>query len=124
MIIFAWTPPHFWALALDRKEDYRKVDVPMLPITHGEVHTRWHILFYTIVLVAFSIMPVMIGMSGLIYLAGATVLGGIFLYWAIMLIRDVDPSTPIKTFRYSIIYLSLLFVFLLFDHYLFVPMLH
>jgi protoheme IX farnesyltransferase len=117
MIIFTWTPPHFWALALDRKEDYLKADVPMLPVTHGEVVTRWHILFYTVALTGVSVMPWVIEMSGLIYLIGALGLGGIFLYWAIRLIVNDSSDTPMKTFRYSLWYLSLLFVFLLTDHY-------
>ncbi len=117
MIIFTWTPPHFWALALDRKEDYLKADVPMLPVTHGEVVTRWHILFYTVALIGVSIMPWFIEMSGLIYLIGALGLGSIFLYWAIRLIVNDSSETPMKTFRYSLWYLMLLFVFLLTDHY-------
>ena len=83
LIIFAWTPPHFWALALDRKEEYRNASIPMLPVTHGEVYTRWHILFYTLILVAISLLPYLIGMSGLIYLASAAALGIGFLYWAV-----------------------------------------
>ena len=117
MIIFTWTPPHFWALALDRKEDYIKADVPMLPVTHGEAVTRWHILFYTVALIGVSVMPWVIEMSGLIYLAAALGLGGIFLYWAIKLIVNNEPDTAIKTFRYSLWYLMFLFVFLLTDHY-------
>jgi len=118
LIIFAWTPPHFWALALDRKEEYRSVDVPMLPVTHGDAYTRLHILFYTLILVAGSLLPFVIGMSGLLYLAGALALGGGFLYWAIELLRGRNPRAPIETFRYSIIYLMALFVVLMIDHYL------
>jgi len=118
LIIFAWTPPHFWALALDRKADYESADVPMLPVTHGDAYTRWHILFYTLILFAGSLLPFAIGMSGLLYLAGATALGGGFLYWAIVLLRNRNPKAAIETFKYSILYLALLFVLLLVDHYL------
>ena len=117
LIIFAWTPPHFWALALDRKEEYASVDVPMLPVTHGERYTRLHILFYTLILVAVSLLPFAIGMSGLIYLAGAIALGAGFIRWAVVLLRNRNPRAPLETFRYSIIYLGLLFVALLVDHY-------
>jgi protoheme IX farnesyltransferase len=118
LIIFAWTPPHFWALALDRKDEYASVDVPMLPVTHGDAYTRLHILFYTLILVAGSLLPFVIGMSGLLYLAGALALGGGFVYWAVELMRDRNPRAPIETFRYSIIYLMALFVVLVIDHYL------
>ncbi|MFT7650946.1 MAG: protoheme IX farnesyltransferase [Limisphaerales bacterium] len=118
LIIFAWTPPHFWALALDRKDEYAKVGTPMLPVTHGEAFTRLHILLYTIILLLASVMPFVIGMSGWVYLAGALALGGGFLYWACVLMRDNNPRAPIETFRYSILYLGLLFVFLLVDHYI------
>lgn len=118
LIIFAWTPPHFWALALDRKSEYESADVPMLPVTHGDAYTRWHILFYTLILFAGSLLPYVIGMSGLLYLAGAVALGGGFLYWAVVLLRNRNPRAPIETFRYSIIYLMLLFIVLLVDHYL------
>jgi protoheme IX farnesyltransferase len=118
LIIFAWTPPHFWALALDRKEEYRNASIPMLPVTHGEEYTRWHILFYTLILVAISLLPYLIGMCGLIYLASAAALGIGFLYWAVTLLRAKNPRAPIETFRYSILYLMVLFVALLIDHYL------
>jgi protoheme IX farnesyltransferase len=118
LIIFAWTPPHFWALALDRKEEYASVDVPMLPVTHGESYTRLHIFFYTLILLAVSLLPFAIGMSGWLYLAGALALGGGFVYWAIVLLRNRNPRAPIETFRYSIVYLMLLFGFLMVDHYL------
>ena len=118
LIIFAWTPPHFWALALDRKEEYRDANVPMLPVTHGEAYTRWHILFYTLILIAVSLLPYLIVMSGLIYLTAAAALGCGFLYWVVQLLRARDPRAPIETFRYSILYLMLLFVALLVDHYL------
>jgi len=117
LIIFAWTPPHFWALALDRKEEYARVDVPMLPVTHGERYTRWHILFYTLILVVITLMPYAIGMSGLLYLVGAAALGAGFIYWAVALLRERNPRAPMATFRYSILYLGLLFVALLVDHY-------
>lgn len=120
LIIFAWTPPHFWALALERKEEYASADVPMLPVTHGEAFTRLHILFYTLILVAVSLLPFAIGMSGWLYLAGALALGAGFLYWAIVLLRNRNPRAPVETFRYSIVYLMLLFVALLADHYLMV----
>ena len=119
LIIFAWTPPHFWALALDRKEEYREANVPMLPVTHGEQYTRWHILFYTLILWAVSLLPFAIGMSGLIYLVSAAALGTGFVYWAVVLLRNRNPAAPMETFRYSIIYLAALFVALLVDHYFF-----
>jgi len=117
MVIFAWTPPHFWALALDRKADYESADVPMLPNTHGDTYTRWHILFYTLILFAGSLLPFAIGMSGLLYLAGATALGGGFIYWAVVLLKNRNPRAAIETFRYSIFYLMALFIVLLVDHY-------
>lgn len=117
LIIFAWTPPHFWALALDRKEEYARADVPMLPVTHGEHYTRLHILFYTLILVAITLLPFAIGMSGWLYLAGAAALGAGFVYWAVTLLRNQNPRAPMETFRYSIVYLGLLFVVLLIDHY-------
>ena len=119
LIIFAWTPPHFWALALDRKEDYATVGIPMLPVTHGEPATRRHILYYTLILIASSLVPVAIGMSGWLYLAAALALGGGFLYWSVVLLMNRDRAAPMQTFRYSIAYLFALFVFLLLDHYLF-----
>ena len=118
LIIFAWTPPHFWALALERKADYESADIPMLPVTHGDSYTRLHIMFYTLILFAGSLLPFVIGMSGLLYLAGAIVLGGVFLYWAVVLLRNRTAGTAMKMFRYSILYLMLLFVLLLVDHYL------
>ena len=117
LIIFAWTPPHFWALALDRKDEYAKVDIPMLPVTHGDAYTRLHIFLYTLILLAVSLLPWVIGMSGVLYLAGALALGGGFVYWAIVLLRNRNPPAPIETFRYSILYLGLLFAVLLVDHY-------
>ena len=119
LIIFAWTPPHFWALAIHRKEEYAKADIPMLPVTHGEAYTKLHILLYTVVLLLVSVMPWMTGMSGPIYLVGASALGLRFLYWAVVLLRESRPHAAIKTFKYSITYLMLLFVVLLVDHYLY-----
>ena len=117
LIIFAWTPPHFWALALDRKAEYEAVNIPMLPVTHGDRHTRRHIFFYTLILVGASLLPVAIGMSGWVYLAGALVLGGGFLYWAAVLLAARNPKAPMQTFRFSILYLMALFLVLLIDHY-------
>lgn len=119
LIIFAWTPPHFWALAIHRKEEYAKADVPMLPVTHGEAYTKLHILLYTIIMFMVTLLPFLTGMSGVIYLVGATILGARFLYWSIVLLRDSRPHAAIKTFRFSITYLMLLFVVLLVDHYSF-----
>lgn len=120
LIIFVWTPPHFWALALERKDEYAEVGMPMLPVTHGEAYTRLHILLYTILLILCTILPYLIGMSGPLYLAGALALGGGFLYWAIVLMRNNNPRAPMETFRYSIVYLGALFLVLLLDHYLLV----
>jgi protoheme IX farnesyltransferase len=120
LIIFAWTPPHFWALALERKDEYADVGMPMLPVTHGEAYTRLHILLYTILLVVASVLPFVIVMSGPLYLAGALALGAGFLYWAIVLMRNNNDKAPMETFRYSIVYLGALFLVMLIDHYLFV----
>ncbi len=117
LIIFAWTPPHFWALALHRKEEYAKADIPMLPVTHGERYTRLHILLYTILMILVTILPYLTGMSGWLYLLGALVLGGGFLYWAIVLLRGKSPDAGMDTFKYSIVYLMALFVVMLVDHY-------
>jgi protoheme IX farnesyltransferase len=117
LIIYVWTPPHFWALAIHRRRDYAAVDIPMLPVTHGVHFTRWHILFYTILLVIVTTMPYLTGMSGLLYLAGVTVLNLGFLWYALRLLRVHDERLPMQTFGYSIIYLMVLFVFLLVDHY-------
>ena len=118
LIIFAWTPPHFWALAIARKEEYAKVGIPMLPVTHGEEFTRLHILLYTILLVVITIVPYLTGMSGLIYLATAVPLGAVFLNYAVRMMRDRDDvELPMRTFKYSITYLALLFAALLVDHY-------
>jgi protoheme IX farnesyltransferase len=118
LIIFVWTPPHFWALAIHRRNDYASVDIPMLPVTHGVHFTRWHILFYTILLVMVTTLPFLTGMSGPLYLAGVTVLNLGFLWYALRLLRDNDERLPMQTFGYSIIYLMVLFAFLLLDHYL------
>ena len=121
LIIFAWTPPHFWALALDRKAEYQAANIPMLPVTHGERHTRRHIFIYTLILIASSLLPVAIGMSGWGYLIAALGLGAGFLYWSAALLANRGPKVPMQTFRYSIIYLMALFVALLIDHYWLVP---
>ncbi|SDH33882.1 protoheme IX farnesyltransferase [Pseudomonas benzenivorans] len=117
LIIFAWTPPHFWALAIHRKAEYAKADIPMLPVTHGEHYTKVHILLYTAVMFAVSLLPYAIHMSGLFYLVCAIGLGGRFLHWAWVLYRDSQPHAAINTFKYSIWYLFLLFIALLVDHY-------
>ena len=119
LIIFAWTPPHFWALAIHRREEYAAVDIPMLPVTHGVAFTKLHILLYTVIMFLITLLPFVTRMSGPLYLLGAVVLGGGFLYWAIELLRDKNPNAPMETFRYSIIYLMALFVVMLIDHYLF-----
>jgi len=118
LIIFLWTPPHFWALALYRAEDYRKAGLPMLPVTHGSEFTRLHVFLYTLVLFAGTMLPFISGMSGLIYLACAVLLGAGFIGYAWKLWRNYSDSLARKTFRYSILYLSLLFAALLVDHYL------
>ena len=118
LIIFAWTPPHFWALALYRRKEYAKVGMPMLPVTHGEEFTRLHILLYTIILVAVTLMPYGIRMSGLIYLGSAIILDAGFMAYAIGLYRKYSDELARRTFRYSILYLTLLFAALLLDHYL------
>jgi protoheme IX farnesyltransferase len=117
LIIFAWTPPHFWSLALYRRNEYAKAGVPMLPVTHGELYTRRHVLLYTVFLFAVSLLPVCTGMSGLIYLAAAVVLGGIFVAHAVRLYQSYSDRLAHATFRYSIVYLALLFAALLADHY-------
>ncbi|MFN3587404.1 MAG: heme o synthase [Moraxellaceae bacterium] len=117
LIIFAWTPPHFWALAIHRREEYAKADIPMLPVTHGLEFTKTSVLLYTVILLLTALLPYLTGMSDLIYLAGSTVLGLIFLVYAIRLKFRDDPKVPMKTFGYSITYLFLLFILLLVDHY-------
>ena len=120
LIIFAWTPPHFWALALYRKHEYAKADVPMLPVTHGDKFTRLHVLLYTMILFAVSLLPFVVRMSGWLYAVGAVILGGIFLYYAFRIWIAYTDALARQTFRYSIIYLALLFAMLLLDHYLLV----
>lgn len=117
LIVFAWTPPHFWALALYRREEYAKVGMPMLPVTHGEAFTLLHILLYTIILIAVSLMPYGLGMSGVIYLISSLILNGIFLAYVIKLYRKYSDDLAKRTFTYSIIYLTLIFATLLVDHY-------
>lgn len=117
LIIFVWTPPHFWALALDRVEDYREAGVPMLPITHGDVHTRRQILIYTVALIASSVLPYFIGMNGLMYLSTALVLGGMFLFLALRLRRPDLKDAPMKLFRFSTWYLGLLFAMMVTDSF-------
>ncbi len=121
LIIFAWTPPHFWALAVHRKEEYANADIPMLPVTHGEHYTKIHILLYTLILFAVSLLPYATGMLNWLYLLGAVVLGAGFLYWSVRLLLSDDASLGMDTFKYSIIYLMALFVVMLADHYLLPP---
>jgi heme o synthase len=118
LIIFVWTPPHFWALALYRRDDYAKSGLPMLPVTHGLPFTQFHIWLYTIALVATTMLPFAVRMSGLIYLSSAAVLGAIFLWYAWRIWKNYSDILARKTFAYSIIYLSLLFAALLVDHYI------
>ncbi len=118
LIIFAWTPPHFWALALYRREEYAKVGMPMLPVTHGEQFTLLHILLYTVILIVVSLMPYGLGMSGWLYLASAACLNAVFLYYVVSLYRRYSDELAKTTFKYSILYLSLIFAALLLDHYL------
>ena len=118
LIIFTWTPPHFWALAIYRFEDYKHAQIPMLPVTHGIRYTKLHILLYTVLLLVVSVLPFVVGMSGWFYLVGALVFGARFLYWAVVLYRREDARVAMLTFRFSIVYLMLLFIFLLIDHYL------
>jgi protoheme IX farnesyltransferase len=119
LIIFAWTPPHFWALALYRKNEYAKAGMPMLPVTHGDKFTRLHVLLYTVILFAVTLLPYATRMSGLIYLASALVLDGVFLYYAVRIYVAYSDRVAQKTFKYSILYLALLFTALLVDHYLY-----
>ena len=118
LIIFVWTPPHFWALAIFRRADYARALVPMLPVTHGVVYTRWQILLYTVLLVVATILPWATHMSGLFYLGGALVLGAVFLWYAWKLLDPPDEFFAMRAFKYSIVYLMALFAFLLLDHWL------
>ena len=118
LIIFVWTPPHFWALALYRREDYVQAGLPMLPVTHGERFTLLNILLYTLILFAASILPYVYGMSGLFYLMSAIILSGVFIYYALRLYQNYSDQLARKTFKYSISYLALLFAAILIDHYL------
>jgi protoheme IX farnesyltransferase len=118
LIIFAWTPPHFWSLALYRTEDYAKAGVPMLPVTHGKAYTRLQVLLYTLILFAVSLLPYVIRMSGLAYFVAALVLGGLFVAYALRIYLAYSDAVAQKTFRYSIVYLAALFAALLVDHHL------
>ena len=117
LIIFAWTPPHFWSLAIARRDEYAKVGIPMLPVTHGIPYTRRQILLYTALLILCTLIPTFIGMSGWLYLAAALALDARFFYLALALYRDVRPDLPIRTFRFSITYLMALFGAFIADHY-------
>lgn len=118
LIIFAWTPPHFWALAVHRKDEYAKADIPMLPVTHGVAYTKLHILLYTIIMILVTVLPYITGMFNWLYLLGALVLGAGFLYWSLAMIFSKRPSVGMDTFKYSIVYLMALFIIMLLDHYL------
>jgi len=118
LIIFAWTPPHFWALALYRKNEYAKAGVPMLPVTHGDSFTRLHVLLYTLILIAVTLLPFATRMSGVLYLVSVLALDAVFLYYAIRIYRNYSDQLAQTTFRYSILYLMLLFTALLLDHYI------
>src|SRR5690554_886949 len=118
LIIFAWTPPHFWALAIHRRDEYAKADIPMLPVTHGVAYTKLHIFLYTIIMVLVTLLPFVMGMLNWLYLVGAVVLGAGFLAWSLVLIFSKSKSVGMDTFKYSIVYLMALFVIMLLDHYL------
>lgn len=118
LIIFAWTPPHFWALAVHRRDDYAKADIPMLPVTHGIEYTKLHILLYTVIMILVTVLPYITGMFNWLYLLGALVLGAGFLYWSLAMIFSKKPSVGMDTFKYSIVYLMALFIIMLLDHYL------
>ena len=117
LIIFAWTPPHSWALAVHRKDEYAKAEIPMLPVTHGEKYTRISILLYTVLMILVTLLPFAVGMSGWLYISGALILGAGFLYWAIVMMLDRNPNAGMDTFKYSIVYLMALFIIMLVDHY-------
>jgi protoheme IX farnesyltransferase len=121
LIIFIWTPPHFWALAIFRRDDYSRAQVPMLPVTHGVEYTRWHVLYYTVLLLVVSLLPFVTGMTGLVYAAGALVLGIGFLWYAIRLLNPPSERFAMDVFNYSIVYLMALFAFLLIDHWITEP---
>jgi protoheme IX farnesyltransferase len=121
LIVFTWTPPHFWALAIARREDYAKVGIPMLPVTHGVPYTRVQIVLYTILLILTTLLPFLTRMSGLVYLAAALILNARFLYFVLALNQGRRADLPMRTFRFSITYLMLLFAALIVDHYLFIP---
>ena len=118
LIIFIWTPPHFWALAIDKKDEYALASIPVMPVTHGVEYTKWHIFLYTILLVIANLLPYFSRLTGVVYLIAALVLGLYFLYLTLVLLKTTKPNMAIKTFNFSIIYLLLLFLFLLLDHYL------
>jgi len=118
LIIFAWTPPHFWALALYRRDEYAKAEVPMLPVTHGEAFTRLHVFLYTLILLVVSLLPFAVGMSHWIYGLSALILGLIFVFYAYRIWRSYNDELARTTFKYSILYLALIFSALLLDHYL------
>lgn len=118
LIIFAWTPPHFWALAIHRREEYAAVGVPMLPVTHGVKFTALHIFLYTIIMVLITLMPFATHLSSWLYLVGALVLGAVFLYWSVEILRGRNDAAPMATFKYSITYLFTLFIIMLVDHWL------
>jgi len=117
LIIFVWTPPHFWSLALYRTREYAKAGIPMLPVTHGELYTRRHVLLYTLILFVVSVLPFATRMSGLVYLFSALCLGAVFVWYAVRLYVKYSDQLAQRTFRYSIFYLSALFAALLADHY-------
>ena len=118
LIIFAWTPPHFWALAIHRREEYASVGIPMLPVTHGVKFTALHIFLYTVIMILITLLPFATLLSGWLYLIGAVILGAVFLYWAIEILRNKNPQAPMETFKFSITYLLLLFIIMLADHWL------
>lgn len=118
LIIFAWTPPHFWALAIHRREEYASVGIPMLPVTHGVRFTALHIFLYTVIMILITLLPFATLLSGWLYLVGAVILGAVFLYWSIEILRDKNPKAPMETFKFSITYLLVLFIIMLADHWL------
>lgn len=118
LLIFVWTPPHFWAYAIAKRDDYAKVNIPMLPVTHGIPITQLHVFLYTILLLLVSLLPFLTGMSGFIYLAGAVGFGGVFLWYAWLLKQDANAKIAMKTFAYSLVYLVGIFSSLLVDHYI------